>query len=328
MKVFISYSTRNRDAVQGLANDLNGALNTVSPSTRNEVWYDQELVGGQDWWNAILEQVRNCDVFIFALSPHSMKSDACNRELNYAYDLQKRLLPIWVAGELNAIDLPTPLQSHQWINYTRQDKLAFQQLLTALIELPPAQPLPDPLPATPTMPSSPLSEISHQLLADKLDRDQQIDIFYRLKEFLSQPDNARDAYRLLLRLRDHPDVRKSISEDIEALLKTMPGEPKATSEKPAASSTVRVSAPQESHSPSQPRSKWFGLNGRTIGLVLGVLYGLLYPLTVPTCGYVNGLYFCDNTFDLEFFVGSLVVFVGLGWGIDLLWKAIKKNRAA
>ena len=332
MKVFISYSTRNRDAVQSLAKDLEGALNTVSPSTRNEVWFDQELVGGHDWWNSILEQLRNCDVFIFALSPNSIKSDACNRELTYAHDLQKRLLPIWVAGELNAIDMPAFLQSQQWINYTRQDKLAFQQLLTALTELPAATALPMPLPAAPDMPRSPLSEISHQLMADKLDRDLQIDIFYRLKEFLAQPDNARDAYRLLLRLRDHQDVRKSISEDIEALLNTMPGEPKATSEKPAVSSeqTAHVSAEQKVslRSPAQPRSKWFGRNGRTIGLILGALIGIFYPLSIPTCGYVYGYYFCDNTFDPEFFVGSIVVFGGIGWGIDLLWKAVRKNNAS
>jgi hypothetical protein len=333
MKAFISYSSRNRDAVQGLAKDLDGALNTISPSTHNAVWFDQALVGGQDWWNTILDHLMNCDVFVFALSPNSISSDACNRELNYAHELNKRILPIWITGELNSIDLPTFLQSRQWINYTRQDKVAYQQLLNALIELPAPEPLPDPLPSPPEMPMSPLSEISHQLMVDKLDREQQIDIFYKLKEFVAQPDNAKDAHRLLLRLKEHPDVRKSIAEDVEALLKTLPAEPKRPPERPAAvsSETAPVQPPQEKTpvQPSQPAARrWIGLNGRTIGLVLGALGGLAYAQIFPDCAYdIYGNYFCNTGFDVELFIGFVIIAVGIGWGVDLIWGFIKKNAA-
>ena len=56
--VFVSYSTRDKDAVKSLTQDLQDA--------DEQVWMDQRLAGGDAWWRAILEQIRGCDVFIFA----------------------------------------------------------------------------------------------------------------------------------------------------------------------------------------------------------------------------------------------------------------------
>lgn len=334
MKVFISYSSRNRDIVRGLVTDLDGALNTISPSTPNDVWFDQELVGGQDWWNTVLDNLRSSDLIIFALSPNSISSDACNRELNYAHALNKRILPIWVTGELNSIDLPTVLQSRQWINYTKQDKVAYQQLLNALIELPAAEALPDPLPTPPAMPMSPLSEISHQLMADKIEREQQIEIFYKLKEFLTQPDYAKDAHRLLLRLKDHPDLRKSIAEDVDALLKhvRLPAEPKRKAETPTAATASTEAKPvstQETASQRTPKpssGRRFRLNGRIIGLIVGLVGGFLYAQSFPYCGYdLYGNYFCDSPFDFELFVEFVIVAFVIGWVVDFVWGLIRKS---
>jgi hypothetical protein len=64
--VFVSYSSRDRDAVRSLTQDLQDA--------DEQVWMDQRLAGGEAWWRAILEQIRGCDVFIFALSQNSIQS--------------------------------------------------------------------------------------------------------------------------------------------------------------------------------------------------------------------------------------------------------------
>jgi len=354
MKVFISYSNRNRDLVESLAKDLQPALSTISADPHNEVWFDEQLVGGQDWWNTILGQLQTCDIFVFALSPNSIKSDACQRELRYATDLRKRILPIWITSDVSAIDLPELLESRQWINYSKQDKAAFQDLITALRQLPPAQPPPDPLPTPPTMPLSPLTEISHQLASDKLDRVQQNEILLRLKDFLVQPDQAKDAYQLLLRLKQHPDLRRSVAEDIDDLLRDHPeyarlgvqgrtapaplpdipmDTPVATtgapSRNPSAARTVTVPLNASVATTGKTgSSKWFGLNGRTIGLVIGILGGIFYPLISPTCSYNYdyGYTVCNSGFDIEYFIGSIVVWVLIGWGIDLLWRRLKKSN--
>jgi hypothetical protein len=61
--VFVSYSSRDKDAVKSLTQDLQDA--------DEQVWLDERLAGGDAWWRAILEQIRGCDVFIFALSQNS-----------------------------------------------------------------------------------------------------------------------------------------------------------------------------------------------------------------------------------------------------------------
>jgi hypothetical protein len=41
MKIFISYSSKNKDKVQDIASDLN--------DLDHDVWFDNELTGGQKW---------------------------------------------------------------------------------------------------------------------------------------------------------------------------------------------------------------------------------------------------------------------------------------
>jgi TIR domain len=60
MGVFVSYSSRDKEAVTRLAQDLQDA--------DEQVWLDQRLAGGDAWWRAILEQIRGCDVFVLRLA--------------------------------------------------------------------------------------------------------------------------------------------------------------------------------------------------------------------------------------------------------------------
>ena len=76
MRTFISYARQDQAAVEALNADLERA--------RVHVWMDEELTGGESWWDTILEQIRSCDLYIFALSPNSLRSRACKAELEYA----------------------------------------------------------------------------------------------------------------------------------------------------------------------------------------------------------------------------------------------------
>ena len=69
MSIFISYARKDRAAAETLRHDLE--------RTRSSVWLDDELTGGQAWWETILGQIRSCDLFVFALSPDSLRSKAC-----------------------------------------------------------------------------------------------------------------------------------------------------------------------------------------------------------------------------------------------------------
>jgi hypothetical protein len=89
--VFVSYSRTNLDVVTQLIQDLQ--------AVGVQTWHDQTLTGGQRWWDNILSNIRDCDIFIFALSPESWASEACRSELAYVQQLSKTILPVLVADD-------------------------------------------------------------------------------------------------------------------------------------------------------------------------------------------------------------------------------------
>jgi hypothetical protein len=46
----------------------------------HDVWFDQHLTGGQQWWNNILSEIRKCEIFVAVLP-----------ELEYQLDLIEKL---------------------------------------------------------------------------------------------------------------------------------------------------------------------------------------------------------------------------------------------
>ena len=146
LRVFISYTRQSEDKVRALAADIQALSHTV--------WCDQELSGGQIWWNEILQEIRNCDVFVFALSQDTLQSEACRSEFKYASDLEKTILPVLVAEDVPLDDLPPELSTIQFLDYVKQDKNAALKLSRSLSKISNSQSLPEPLPRPPGVPFS------------------------------------------------------------------------------------------------------------------------------------------------------------------------------
>ncbi|MDP7357770.1 MAG: toll/interleukin-1 receptor domain-containing protein, partial [Pseudomonadales bacterium] len=117
-------------------------------------WYDREVAGGHAWWNEILGQIRECDLFIFILTPKSLNSQACRAECTYASRLQKRVLPVLCHEGVKVNLLPPELSTIQFVDYRAQDKQAAFAMVKALDDVPEAVPLPDPPPTEPPVPIS------------------------------------------------------------------------------------------------------------------------------------------------------------------------------
>ncbi len=149
--IFLSYTRQDATLVQILANDLR--------QLRNTVWLDEEVSAGQAWWDHILDQIRSCDVFVFALSPAALESVSCRRESEYAAVLGKPVLPILVTGPEPRNHLSPALAAIQYVDYRERKTEASLSLARALIALPPAPPLPEPLPAPPDVPISYLNQL-------------------------------------------------------------------------------------------------------------------------------------------------------------------------
>ena len=134
-------------AAQSIANDL--------AFVDWNVWFDQELSGGQSWWDAILEQIRAADIVLAVVSSEALDSQACKLELQYAQAVRRHVIPVLVAADVDVALLPPYLAQVQFVDRRTDSKQALLSLLRALKRLPDTPALPVPLPEPPKVPVSP-----------------------------------------------------------------------------------------------------------------------------------------------------------------------------
>ena len=213
-RVFISYSRNNLDVVQDLIQDLK--------AVGIDAWHDKTLTGGQRWWDRILSNIRDCEVFILALSPESLDSEACKSELSYVAQLSRTILPVLVADGVNLNLLSPPLSEIQVTDYRQRDKEAAFALVKAINTAPKAAPLPDPLPAPPPVPVSYLSSLKEQIDSDEtLDSQSQIALLFELEAELKKGRSPTEVRDLLLRLRQRDDLLAKVGNKVDAALRSL-----------------------------------------------------------------------------------------------------------
>src|SRR5687768_1742912 len=86
--IFISYSRRERTIIQQLASQLRRIYGN------EEVWYDEDISGGQRWWDEIRRQIAACEIFMFMLSEESAQSEYCRKEYEEAQRQGKEIFPV------------------------------------------------------------------------------------------------------------------------------------------------------------------------------------------------------------------------------------------
>jgi hypothetical protein len=320
MKLFISYSSRDRDAVKNLAQDLESAVKTLPHQSEFGVWFDQELIGGHDWWNNIVSAVYHSDLFIFALTPDSLESTPCKLEYTYASRLNKRVLPVLLSDGVNPSLLPDELQRLQFVDYRTDDKTSYQRLLAAIANLPAPQPPPDPLPTPPDAPVSPLAQIKAQLEAPSLDLDTQLKLVFQLKQYLSEADKTAGARELLQQLSHHPDVRAAIAQDIAVILGNTPPPAPVTRppEQERRAPSVNIVRPAQAGSVSaKPAGQRSG--SRPVPILIGAGLGILFALIgVPNA--LNEISYCSfNIYCTEDYATGLVIGLCLSF---VLWPGL------
>lgn len=220
MTVFVSYSGRDR----GLLEPVLAALRRA----HEQVLLDDELSGGEAWWWGILDQIRGCNVFVFALSKHSLASKPCQAELGYARDLGKPIVPVQL-GPLDGMRV-NPLAAMQVIDYCNPKLDTAIELITA-VQLGRARlkPPPDPMPAEPPMPFAYLTRLAAQMSAPTLSAQEQSTLVHELKAGLDEDGEDESARRhiaqLAAMLRDRPDVTYRTVSQISSVLQPPPGAP-------------------------------------------------------------------------------------------------------
>ncbi|CQD21097.1 serine/threonine-protein kinase [Mycobacterium lentiflavum] len=213
MALFISYSSQDRSTVD--------SLTTALRRGQNQVWFDQELGGGDSWWAKILEQIRECEVFIVALSSNWLQSKPSQAELRYAQALGRPILPVRI-GEVDSMRV-NPLAALQIIDYREPTVDAGIQLVTAVHALRSKPvPLPDPLPPEPPVPFGYITRLGNTLAEKELSPQQQLQLLVELRSGFDEdgddPSARGDIAQLLRMLRLRHDVTYRTRSEIDNVL--------------------------------------------------------------------------------------------------------------
>ncbi|HVK26318.1 MAG TPA: toll/interleukin-1 receptor domain-containing protein [Actinokineospora sp.] len=208
MHVFISYARRDQASISQLRADFE--------RLGHYVWFDRESHGGQDWWDDVLAHVRGCVVFVFAISPDSVRSKACLAELRYAEALKRPVLPV-VVRRVPKADIPAGLTAGL-VDYSDRSAETAIALLKAFNALPMAKPLPPRLPPEPEIPTSYLNAYLDRIDAEEIADADQDELLGALKVRLSDEQERADVWDLLVRLRGRPGLTRKVADDIEQVL--------------------------------------------------------------------------------------------------------------
>jgi len=257
--VFICHFRGDRAAVRVLADSLHRL-----PAVR--AFLDEEHTGGEAWWAKILEHIRRCTVFVFAVSDASLQSTICQAQLAYAQALGLPILSVQVAAvHRHRLD---PALS-RIIDFRHPDATSGMNVVAALQESASQRTeLPDPLPAPPPIPYNYLSRLQTSLrAAEPLSPSAQNQVVSELKSALDQAHDETvqdDVRRLLGQLRRRDDCTLRTVSQIDAILDTDALEPGAApeAEAPSRHGERQRSAAYSAKPAPAPRQAWISENAQ------------------------------------------------------------------
>ncbi len=297
--IFVSYSSADRDLIKSMAGDL--------ADFGHRVWFDREISGGHEWWNDILDQIRQCDLFIFALTPHALASHPCRLEYTYAFALNKRILPLLLA-DVDMRLLPHELSKIQFVDYRHpENRDSVKALGRALSNLPAPQPLPEPLPKPPEAPVQTFDKLADRVTKSELPLSEQTALVFEIKALLKDPSSATTARTLLETLRKHPDLRAGIAEEIDTLLGTSSAQGHSEPPRPAARPTSSFS--EQARPVQAPGSyRLAGIDQRFGALLID---GVLLTVASAIVLYIVGTAIIGSAGNYDPFVGYTTDYAAL-----------------
>ena len=121
--LFISYSHVDADKVEPLLRELT--------DKGFRFWYDEGIAPGSEWPEDVARHLNDAAVVIAVISPNSMNSENCRREINFALSKSKPLLSVVLEKTEMPLGMEMQLSSHQSIlGYNFSDWQAFADKIT------------------------------------------------------------------------------------------------------------------------------------------------------------------------------------------------------
>jgi hypothetical protein len=108
--VFVSYSRRDSEFVRRMADSIS--------ARGKDVWLDTQWIqDGEVFPEAIKRAIESSDAFLFVITPDSVGSAYCESEVDYARQMQKRIVPV-LREPVPDSELPAEIRDRNWIPFT------------------------------------------------------------------------------------------------------------------------------------------------------------------------------------------------------------------
>lgn len=134
--VFLSYSRADGVFVARLARALNACGFTPVYDLSDNRTRDPTLVltAQDEWWVQLKRMIAASDVFVFVVSPASVRSAACDDEIAYARGLGKRVIPI-IRAAVDLGALPERLRAlNIQLSFEDDARASFRRALDSLLD--------------------------------------------------------------------------------------------------------------------------------------------------------------------------------------------------
>lgn len=126
LSVFVSYSRADKE----FADRLSAAIEDFKDGNVKILIDRRDLPYGEKWWDMLVDFIDRCDRVIFIVSPDSIKSGWCKKELEEIDAAGRRLIPI-VARETPIADVPAEIKAINLMPFT--DTAAFDVQVAKLV---------------------------------------------------------------------------------------------------------------------------------------------------------------------------------------------------
>jgi hypothetical protein len=90
--IFVSYERTDQEYV--------GRLIAWLSRAGVEVWFDRDIATGHRWENVLRERIESCQALLVVMTPSAAGSEWVAKEVGYARELNKPILPLRLAGEV------------------------------------------------------------------------------------------------------------------------------------------------------------------------------------------------------------------------------------
>jgi hypothetical protein len=211
-RVFLSYPRTIRPRVEALALHLQRC--------GFDAYFDEQLSGGQPWWDELLDHIEACDVFMPVLAIDYIESVPCRSEAAFAEALGKPFVPVAVEPDLPLRMFPPRIVNTHCVAFNGADAATWFDVVRALNSAPPAPPPPIPAPPRPSTPVTYLTELTDRVhFPGELTRQQQLLLLEDLK---ARYHGDADVRALTRKFATRPDLYQQVATQLGALLTQVP----------------------------------------------------------------------------------------------------------